>query len=34
MVLDADSLEPFFVLVSVNCENADGVSKDVKIIPK
>ena len=34
MVLDDGKLEPFNVEVSVNCENAEGFSKRIKIIPK
>ena len=34
MVLDDGKLEPFVVEVSVNCENAEGVTKKVDINPK
>lgn len=34
MVLDDGKLEPFNVEVSVNCENAEGFSKRIKINPK
>ncbi len=34
MVLNDGKLEPFIVEVSVNCENADGITKKVKINPK
>jgi len=34
MVLDDGKLEPFIVEVSVNCENADGVTNKIKISPK
>jgi hypothetical protein len=34
MVLDDGKLEPFAVEVSVNCENAEGVTEKVEIKPK
>ena len=34
MVLDDSKLEPFDVEVSVNCENAEGFTKRIKINPK
>ena len=34
MVLDDGKLEPFVVDMSVNCENAEGVTKKVGIKPK
>lgn len=34
MVLDDGKLEPFDVEVSVNCENAEGFTKRIKINPK
>lgn len=34
MVLDGGGLEEFDVDISVNCENADGMTKPVKINPK
>jgi hypothetical protein len=34
MVLDDGKLEPFVVEISVNCENADGVTDKVEINPK
>lgn len=34
MVLDDGKLEPFVVEVSVNCENAEGITKKVNINPK
>jgi len=34
MVLDDSELKPFDVEVSVNCENADGITEKVKIYPE
>jgi hypothetical protein len=34
MVLDDGKLEPFNIEVSVNCENAEGVTKKISIDPK
>ncbi len=34
MVLDDGRLEPFIVEISVNCENADGITKKITINPK
>jgi hypothetical protein len=34
MVLDDGKLEPFIVEVSINCENAEGVTYKCKIDPK
>lgn len=34
MVIDDGKLKPFDVEVSINCENADGITKKVKIYPE
>lgn len=34
MVLANDKLEPFNIEVSVNCENAEGVTQKISIDPK
>ena len=34
MLLDDEKLEPFIVEVSINCENAEGITNELKINPK